>query len=264
MTDRSCLTYWFPRLLAAGIPVPKTEIVDAGEDWRNLLGYFDNPKQHPGEFVKAEAVMKPLAANLRQAAARIGPAPYFLRTGQGSGKHRWKDCCDLRDLDAIENHILALVEWSEMVDMMGLPWRFWVVRERLPVKSIAILPGYGDMPLVREIRCFVNGGKILCHHAYWPRDSIRDGLSKKLSHGWDEDNVDGGRELEADDLYLASQMDVDAEYGALHNARRVAKVFADDGYWSVDVLETERGMFVTDMAVGERSFHWPECYAKKT
>lgn len=29
--------------------------------------------------------------------------------------------------------------------------------------------------------------------------------------------------------------------------------------WSVDVLETRRGWFVTDMAEAARSFHWPGC-----
>jgi hypothetical protein len=265
MTDRNCLSYWWPKLVAANIPTPKTEIVDAGENWSHLMGFLDDPKQHPGEWAKAKAVMEPLAENIRQAAARIGPAPYFLRTGQGSGKHRFKDCCDLRDMDALESHILALVEWSEMVDMMGLPWRFWVVRERLPVKPIAILPGYGGMPLVREMRCFVEGGKILCHHAYWPRDAIRDGLDRSatLQDPWDDEALDVEREREADRLYAASLMDMGAEHEALRIAKDVAKAFADDGYWSVDVLETERGFYVTDMAVGERSFHWPDCPNKK-
>lgn len=253
MTDRNCLTYWWLKLVAANIPTPKTEIVDAGENWHHLMGYFDDPKRHPGELVKAKAVMEPLAASLRQAATRIGPHPHFLRTGQGSGKHQWKDCCDLRDIDALEHHILSLVEWSEMVDFMGLSWQFWVIRERLPVKPVALLPRYGGMPLVREMRCFVEGGNILCHHAYWPRDAIRDGLepNKALS--------DPLREIEADRLYAASLMDMEAEHEALKIAKDVAKAFADDGYWSVDVLETDRGMMVTDMAIGERSFHWEGC-----
>jgi hypothetical protein len=31
------------------------------------------------------------------------------------------------------------------------------------------------------------------------------------------------------------------------------------GAWSVDILETKRGWFVTDMAEASKSFHWPEC-----
>lgn len=266
MTDRNDLTYWFQKLVSANIPVPRTEIVDAGEDWQSLLAYFDDPEKFPDEFAKGRAVMDPLAQGLREAAARIGAAPYFLRTGQGSGKHRWKDCCDLQDLDAIESHILALVEWSEMVDFMGLSWRYWVVRERLPVKPIAVLPRYGDMPLVREMRCFVEDGSVLCHHGYWPRNSIRDGLPRTASKNpFEKDPQDAAREQEADRLYAASIMDWDGEHEALRLAKQVAKAFAGDGYWSVDILETDgRGFMVTDMAVGERSFHWPECQAKKT
>ena len=40
---------------------------------------------------------------------------------------------------------------------------------------------------------------------------------------------------------------------------KVARAFAGDGSWSVDVLETDRGWCVTDMAEAEGSFHWPEC-----
>ncbi len=257
MTDRNDLAYWFPKLAEAGIPVPRTEIVDAGEDWRDLLGYFDDPKKHPGELAKAKAVMDPLACNLRQMAKYVDRMPpYFLRTGQGSGKHRWKDCCDLRDMDSLESHILSLVEWSEMVDFVGLPWRHWAIRERLPVKPIATLPRYGGMPLVREMRCFVDGGNILCHHAYWPRDSIRDGL--QCANMTDFDDAEASRETEADRLYAASLMDMDAEHECLKLAKAVAKAFADDGYWSVDILETDgRGYVVTDMAVGRSRRYAP-------
>lgn len=31
------------------------------------------------------------------------------------------------------------------------------------------------------------------------------------------------------------------------------------GAWSVDILETERGWMVTDMAEAHKSFHWEGC-----
>ncbi len=31
------------------------------------------------------------------------------------------------------------------------------------------------------------------------------------------------------------------------------------GAWSVDILETTRGWFVTDMAEAHKSYHWPTC-----
>lgn len=260
MTDRNCLTYWWPKLVAANIPTPKTEIVDAGPDgqWPKMVGFMDSPKQHPASYATATEIIGDVTRGILKAADKVGGYPVFLRTGQGSGKHRWKECCDLQRPADIESHICALIEWSEMVDMMGLPYRYWCVRERLPVKPIAVLPGYGDMPLVREMRCFVEGGKILCHHAYWPRDAVRDGLAKNYDLDVDNPQADA-RELEADSLYAASLMDMEAEHEALRLAKEVAKVFADDGFWSVDVLQTERGMFITDMAIGEHSFHWEGC-----
>lgn len=256
MIDRNCLTYWFPRLLAAGIPVPRTEIVKTELELMHIL---DDPEDHP--WPRGFAQEYTYFLNHLKAAADVIGFPCFLRTGQTSCKHNWKQTCYVTRIEQINDSVPLMIDLSGCND---LATNVWVLREYLPVKPIAVLPRYGGMPLVREMRCFVEGGKILCQHPYWPRGAIRDGLPKKLSHGWDEDNVDDGRELEADDLYLASQMDINTKVEVLKLAEEVAEVFADDGYWSVDVLETERGMFVTDMAVGERSFHWPECPAKKT
>jgi hypothetical protein len=35
------------------------------------------------------------------------------------------------------------------------------------------------------------------------------------------------------------------------------------GAWSVDILETKRGWFVTDMAEAGKSWHWPGCKNEK-
>jgi hypothetical protein len=31
------------------------------------------------------------------------------------------------------------------------------------------------------------------------------------------------------------------------------------GSWSIDILETEKGWYVTDMAEAYKSFHWEDC-----
>jgi hypothetical protein len=111
--DRNSLAYWFPPLEAAGLPVPRTEIVryDGGD----LLDMLDGMEPFGWDD---------LVARIRGAGDRIG-WPVFLRTGHGSGKHEWARCCYLADPDDLGEHVFALVEWSHLVDMFGLPTNVW-------------------------------------------------------------------------------------------------------------------------------------------
>lgn len=243
--DRSCLSNWFPRLLAANIPVPRTTIIDAGEDWHFLAGVVDETDNE-----QSLILFRKVCGQIAEAATQIG-FPCFLRTGQGSGKHQWKNTCYLADAASIPNHVAALIEWSEMVDMLGLPYRFWCVREMLPVEPVAILDAYGDMPLVPEVRYFVEDGEICCKHYYWPAGAVAEGF----------------RCEPADFAYILLRsrcFDIDQPIRATDElARRVAVSFKGDGAWSVDILQTKRGFYVTDMADAGRSFHWPGCHNQK-
>jgi hypothetical protein len=182
-------------------------------------------------------------SELQEAADQIG-YPAFLRTGQGSGKHQWSRCCYLAKRDMVADHVVNLVEWSHMVDMMGLPTDVWCVREMLPVKPIGVCERYRGMPVVKEFRFFVRDGKIVCRHPYWPLDALNEGgFAADVPEGWYEEFCRIPDEVEP-------------------LAARVAQAFAGDGAWSVDLLETDRGWYVTDMAEAERSFHFPGCQTK--
>lgn len=251
MTNRNCLSYWFPKLSAAGVPVPRTEIV---RTTCNLSPLLDNNTPDGWEDFLAE-----LNAAIRKLTDAANPTPpVFLRTGQGSGKHNWKRTCHLTDATKIGHHVAALVEWSEMVDFLGLPWNVWVVREMLPVDPVAVLPAYGDMPLVKEVRCFVRGGEVICCHPYWPQLAVADGF------GMPRDRTDGRVKGAGDSTRLAdavarSTPNADDKEQWMPLAERVAVAFADDGAWSVDLLATRKGWAVTDMAEAGRSFHWDGC-----
>lgn len=71
--DKSCLSYWFPKLETAGIPVPKTEIITTGIDLDQLLE--NTVPEGFSQFVSA----------IQAAGDRLG-YPCFLRTGHTSGK----------------------------------------------------------------------------------------------------------------------------------------------------------------------------------
>lgn len=225
--DRNCLSFWYPQIRHA-VPTPETFYVTVSDGWRlaNLLDggecwYFDS-----------------LCEILWDAAKKVG-LPCFLRTGQGSGKHDWKNCCYLTDAELIPQHVMALVEWSHMVDMMGLPHGTWVIREMLDVSPVFRCTAFGGMPVVREWRYFVADGELLYGIPYWPEEALEQGRPDKNS--WRDDlpflhsPFEGGEEL----------------------ARKVAEVIP--GRWSVDVLETANSdLYVTDMAIAEQSWGWKE------
>ena len=231
-TDKTCLSYWFPILEAAGIPVPKTRILRTelplinladGEPLEGFMGFIDE---------------------LGAITDEMG-YPCFLRTGHGSGKHEWKHTCFLTSRDRLPFNVSRLIEWSCTVDLWGLPLKVWVVREMLPVRPIATLPVYGDMPLVREIRAFIHGGKIIGWHPYWPPEPVTDGFAY-------------GQEPSAEASKAAEEVQKVDWATARPLALRCAELFKDDEAFSVDLLETDRGWYVTDMALKARSFHWDE------
>jgi len=233
---RCCLSYWFPKLLEAGIPVPRTVIYRTTTDLTPLCD--GKEPERWDEFLRL----------LGAAADSLGSWPIFLRTGQGSGKHQWKDTCFVPNREALANHIASLVEWSHMVDFFGLPHDVWCAREMLPVSPVVTLPMYGDMPLVTEVRVFVQGGRIACSHDYWPLGAIKEGLPRTI----DAHKI-------AKQLSNAAATSVEQRLAAHEIARKVAAVFADDGAWSVDLLLTDRGWYVTDMATAGESYHEPSC-----
>lgn len=241
ITDRNCMSFWLPLLNVNDLPRPRTEMYDIGDDWRDLIRVLD------GESVP---LFDQLVGWLREGAAKLGGYPVFLRTGHGSGKHQWKDTCFVPDADAVPAHVAALVEWSECVDMLGLSYRIWAVRELLPVDPVAVLPAYGDMPLVREVRAFVADGKVRCVHPYWPAGSVRQGFRTP------PENLD---EIIGTACSLPKYL---AGWAQLADRAAAALAFAG-GAWSLDLLETRDGWKITDMAEAGRSYHWDGCQHAK-
>ena len=229
--DPTALQYWFPKVQAAGLPVPKTLIVKAPAGIDACL----DGKEPEG--------WGPFLAELTAAGTEVG-YPCFLRTSYGSGKHDWKNTCYVKDAVSMGQHVYNLIEWSAMVDIMGLPTDTWVIREMLPVKPVAFLPNYGDMPFVREVRGFVRGRHLVCKHPYWPKGAIRQGFRQE------PDNLEE---------IVSSVSKLSTGEGKIVSGLLRAVGNAVPGEWSVDLLETDRGWCLTDMAEARRSFHWTGC-----
>lgn len=231
MTDKNCLSYWYPIIKnVPGVRTPETLILDLGDEGWSLAELLD------GRVPEAATTAR---AFVRDAGESLG-YPMFVRTGHGSGKHNWSRTCCVREQAAIPRHIAALVEWSHMVDMLGLPHSVWVARRMLAVHPLFRCTNYGDMPVVEEWRVFVRDGAVECVHPYWPTEAIEQGAP---------DLPDWRRYLTL--LHRVPPPEV------VEMARLAAAALG--GYWSADVMFTNDGYYLTDMAIGERSYHWPGC-----
>jgi len=226
--DKNCLSYWFPKIAAVGLPVPKTRIVRAKMDLTPLCD-GETPEGWGNFIWSLEAAVKEIGV------------PCFLRTGHGSGKHEWKDTCYVASTERLGQHVYRLVEWSSLVDIMGLPTEVWAVREL--ILTAPAFYAFCEMPIVREFRVFTADGKATCLHPYWPTDSIQAATCPD----W------------RGQLAAMSEIDpVDAH--KLKTLAAEAAVAVDGGAWSVDFLQAADGKWwLTDMALADRSWHWPNC-----
>ena len=216
------LAFWYPRLYRLGFPMPSTIILHNLVNLE-LLAYGDRPKG-----------IETLCKRVRHAGEALG-FPVFLRTGLMAAKHSWKESCFVTVESNIEKHLYHLAEASGLacIDRFA-SCDFIVVREML--ETVPYFTYFnGDMPITKERRFFIRNGKVECHHSYWPRDVFPDKDDATLK-----------------DLNLLT---AEEEKELTGMATYVANCFT--GFWSCDFLKTKKGWYLTDMAIGERSFHQP-------
>lgn len=236
--DKTSLEYWYPLIQNAGLRVPKTVVMEMPHELQVAILqvlFGEKPELDPREHVFLDQLGKVVDE---------AGFPCFIRTGQTSDKHNWKKTCYLTCRADLLKHIYALAEFSECAGLIGLPINQWVVREFLPITPLGSCLGYGGMPVNREFRFFVDGPQYKCFHPYWPLSALQDG-------GWDVD---------ADETAAYAEL-CELDYHTFDELKCMASRagMACGGAWSVDLLETERGWFLTDMAEAHKSFHWEGC-----
>ena len=231
--QQNCITYWFPILKSCNVKTPKT-IIERADN--SIIDIFDGKKSKQ---------LDNLVVRLQEAGDTMG-YPCFLRSGYTSHKHGWKDSCFVIERDKMNQHVANIMEFALCCDMIGLPYNVWAIREFLPLET-SFTAFYGKMPINKERRYFINDGKVICHHPYWPEMAFEGWEhSIKPKKNWQEEITKLNDEPD-DEIKLLTIL-----------SQRVADKFS--GYWSVDWASTIKGeWYAIDMAIGQGSFHWPDC-----
>jgi len=225
--NKNSMFYWWPKIKKLDIPQPKTFMVRFKGDFTfEVIDGNINPSWERF-FAKVEAEAK-----------KIG-YPLFLRSDETSNKHEWKDSCYVESEEKLVPNFCRILEMIAMA--FGLGFSGVAVREFLDLDA-KFTSHWGGMPVACERRYFVRDGQVECWHPYWPPSAIR----KPSIKNW----LGVLRELQTptgDELNLLNR------YACLVGE-------ALGGYWSVDFCRHKNGSwYLTDMALGEDSYHWPTC-----
>lgn len=231
--NRMSLCHWFPQIKELGIPVPRTAIcyVDRSQMYRSIAG---DPL--PREYYKM----------FDHAVRDVRGYPLFIRTDLSSGKHLWKSTCYVENGEKLIPNMLSLCQANGTADIPGLSLQFEAIIFREFLDLAASFKAFrGDMPINKERRYFVRDGVVVCHHPYWPTDSI---VGRTQDANWQEKLA----ALNAEDK---DEVEILTRYAERVGCRL-------PGFWSIDFAQTKNGTwYLLDMADGGRSFHWEGCKA---
>jgi len=224
LVTMSSMLNWWPKIKDLDIPKPKTEILELNtEELIQLAGYKKRKEE------TAEKVLK--------SARKIG-FPLFMRTDQYSAKHHYKNTCYVPREDVLFQHIEALLQESDDVNMVGLPTKALVFREFIELNYG--FKAFHGLPIAKERRYLIRDGEVIRHFPYWPEDAIRF-WSVKEPENWREI-------LKKLNIESAEEVKLLTSY-----AEKVAK--AIDGFWSVDFAQAKNGTwYLIDMGRGEISW----------
>lgn len=234
--DKTSMCFWWDKVKHLDIPMPKSVIVPFDKSTQKAYDRLDEARLVQGGMV--ERLLK-----------EIDKYPVFIRTDQSSAKHSWVKSCFVESREFLEDNLYRILEFNLTCDMMGLPATAFIVREYIPMAEV--FKAFSDMPVNPERRYFIDGGKVICHHAYWIEAAIEAGHHKtELPADWKSILSIANREGDYEITFLTKQ------------ANKIAGVM--DGFWSVDFCRGADGKwYFIDMAVGEKSWHPEDCkYAK--
>ena len=233
LSNPNNMTNWFPKLVKTGVNIPKTKLVNV--DYQAINDLVEKK-------LDTKAVID-FTENLKKALEEIG-YPAFVRSSYSSNKHDWKDTCLIqRDSDLV-SHLYEIAYYDAFASRFAT---IFAVRELIDTKA-HFYAFDGKIPITKERRYFVNDGEVVCHHPYWPEESIMDprDIKNNCVSDWKEKLEDMNFESKDEVGYLSEL------------SKKVSKNF--EGFWSVDWLNSKDGTwYCIDMALGNMSYHWKNC-----
>jgi hypothetical protein len=232
--SRTSMLHWWPKIepLSGVIPMPVTEIVIAPATIMGMLDGESLPEYFCKEIQRvSEKFMRPI----------------FIRTDYVSGKHSWDRSCYLPSGDRLLQHIYELVENSALVDqsVQAIVFREYIE----PDPGHMVVDWFDNMPLRKEVRCFIQDGRLVCWHPYWPADAV--------------DTEYCPRPVLREEVARINATITDADIAILTDyCAKVGEVLP--GAWSVDFMWSGKRNFwyLIDMAAAALSWH-PQCEFKK-
>lgn len=227
--EQNSMLYWWPIVSDLKVPMPRTQLIAVPQefDWYNI---------NPDKSVTATFIRL-----IHEAGDELG-WPAFIRGDLTSGKHEWAETCYLESPEKIVANLHGLYAATDIA--LIPPPAAIAVREFLTLD--APFRAFMGLPIARERRFFVDDGKIVCNHAYWPEDAIWFG--QLAGHGTVE--TPGWqailRHLNEISISDAAQLHIYA--AVIGNAL--------GGSWSVDFAHTNTGEWVfIDAAKAGDSWH---------
>jgi len=241
LTQQASMLFWWPRVKDLPIPMPSTKMLILSEYEQTKLIQALDGKQRDKD-VEAKILSFAKATKLSY--------PLFMRTSHTSGKHQWRNTCFVPSEEVLLEHAYELIETSACVGLVGLPLEALVFRKYIKMHSV--FTSHRDMPVSKERRYFVNNGKILCHHPYWPEDAVRfpKELVNKDTFEFRTVEPEGWREMLAHINKESQEEITELSAYALLLSRFLP------GPWSVDFCYSEQGTwYFIDCAPAGLSWH---------
>ena len=234
--DRNSLLYWYPEIHDY-FETPETWVLSPP----NLLNWLSN------------GIPKVWAARIRESLKKNYPV--FFRTEHASNKHEWSKSCVIHHEEEIEGKILNTLYFNKEV---GLWPEHLVFREMLRpyggprMKKMGGFQAFGGFPVSRELRFFVNLGRVECVHRYWAHEVF-------VLDRWAALTVpsDWGKRWKK--LYTIDRLDIAEISGRIEND--FSPLLKNDS-WSVDFMYARQmhnplyRWYLIDMAVAKDSYHF--------
>jgi hypothetical protein len=223
----TCLSHWYP--VVSNIPEIKTP------ETAYFPIHFDDQLQALDR--KLTPALLSTIEQIKVKAKEFG-YPVFIKNSVFSGKHSWKYTCFVEKEEDIQDHFLAITDFAYTVGCDES--LFWVVRKYL--KPDALIHTDCDMPVTFERRYFIEDGKVVFHHPYWPESSLEN--QSPTPANWR-------------DLLKITNEESDEEITLLKSlTEKVANVLP--GNWSVDWLKVGTKWYLIDMAEKHKSYIWKD------